>query len=189
MPNDYPDKRREATVPGRDHGDVLARGVMKAPRWIDKEAKRIFRELSAELNNAGVLRRIDGDTLGEYCQARSDVTRIMREIVADGGEILTAPPKEIRDRHGNLSVIPGGLFFNPRVGVLRDARKRVKEFGDRLGLSPKSRTHMRFPAGASVGVDETDQLELFLREQDFQQGRSWNKADEITPGGNAEVQS
>lgn len=153
--NDYPESRREAKQPTKH--DTFAVGRAKPPAHLDKVAKKFFRALASRLTTAGVLRDVDEFGLGEYCQAMSDVRRLVTEIAPEG-EITEGPN--------------GGKVWNPKIGLLRDARKRAKEWSDRLGLTPKARASLKFPAGngAPQRVSD-DELERFLN------GEAWNSPD------------
>ncbi len=157
MANDYPETRREAKAPVRP--DTFAVGRAKPPAHLDKVAKKFFRALTARLTTAGVLRDVDEFALGEYCQAMSDVHRLSAEITKDGGEITKGAN--------------GGPVWNPRVGLLRDARKRAKEWSDRLGLTPKARASLKFASGGAPQDRVTDEeMEKFFR------GESWNRPEQ-----------
>jgi P27 family predicted phage terminase small subunit len=161
--NEYPERRREAQKPKDEKAvDRLSRGVMHPPRWLDRRARSIFKELATELNVAGVVRRVDSDVLAEYSQARSDAERLVAEI-RKAGDVV----------EGRRT---GEFVANPLHRLLRDARNRVKQWGDRLGLSPKARNGVIFPRAEAVAPDEKthDQMELFFR------GEGWNQHDPET---------
>jgi len=160
--NDYPDRRQAARLPegaeGRpaDHFDGF---LPDPPRHLDRLARRLFREFAGELITSGILRRVDVPILGEVAQAMSDIDRLTK-LVRKEGEIKAGPN--------------GGDVWNPKVGLLRDARKRLEVFGDRLGLNPKLRGSIKFPEGETTPDpdEDADQLELFMR------GESWNKEED-----------
>jgi P27 family predicted phage terminase small subunit len=158
--NDYPAKRQAPSVPGDDGrvGDHFDGFLPDAPRHLDRLAKKMFDQMAKELITSGILRRVDVPVLGEVAQALSDIDRWTKEIRKEG-EIKKGPN--------------GGDVWNPKLGLLKDARKRLEVFGDRLGLNPKLRSSIKFPEGEAPAGDEaeSDQLELFVR------GESWNRPD------------
>jgi P27 family predicted phage terminase small subunit len=168
--NDYPAKRQAPSVPGDDGraGDQFDGFVPDAPRHLDRLAKKFFEEAAKELITSGILRRVDVAVLGELAQARSDIDRLTKEIRKEG-EIKKGPN--------------GGDVWNPKLGLLKDARKRLEVFGDRLGLNPKLRSSIKFPEGETPASDdgETDQLELFMR------GEGWNRPDPEPGSGGEEA--
>lgn len=167
MPNEYPESRREAKQPAT-RPDTFAVGRAKPPPHLDKVARKLFKQLAQRLTVAGVLRDVDEIGLGELCQAQSDVIRYTRDIETEGE--LTDGPNSTRERPTKV--------WNPKLGLLKDARRRVKEWTDRLGLSIKARAHLKFPAGAGAGQPRVsdDELERFLR------GETWNAPDAPATG-------
>lgn len=159
MGNEYPSSRRQPKVPKTAETDSLAVAdrSLKPPPHLDTRAKHIFRSLAGQLILAGVLRTIDTYVLGELSQALSDVQRYTIELRKEG------PTVEGRRA--------GERVANPIARLLREARGNVARFQKELGLSPKARMHLKFPSGAANVVDDSDQMELFMR------GESWNRPD------------
>lgn len=158
--NQYPDTRRAPAEP-RDRRDTFAVGRAKPPPHLDKVARKLFKQLAAKLTTAGVFRDVDDFSVGELCQAQADVIRYTADIAKEG-EMLTATET-------------GNKYWNPKLGLLKDARRRVKEWSDRLGLSIKARAHLKFPAGAGAPNHPTqDEIEKFLN------GELWNQPGPIS---------
>lgn len=102
------------------------------PDHLDKDARELFDRIADDLHHSGVARKFDGPSLGEYCQAVSDVARFRKKIREDGGDEITKGPN-------------GGAVYSPYYGLLKDARTRVKQFGALFGFAPLHRTRVRLP--------------------------------------------
>lgn len=168
----YPDKRQAPSLPDQGPADSFDAKIPDPPSHIDRAAKKIFKRVAEALAIAGQLRNVDWLLLGELAQAASDVARLTREVRKEG-EMLR-PAKKGKAAAGQP---PGGtMYWNPKNGLLKEARKRLQDLSDRFGVNPKARAALKFPTGDTPpDTDEdgtTDQMELFIK------GEGWNKPDE-----------
>jgi P27 family predicted phage terminase small subunit len=109
------------------------------PSWLSAEAKKVWRRVSKQLSEMGLLYACDGDSLAAYCEA---VVRHQRacEIVNTTGILVEGR----RD----------GMVKNPAVQVARDAEATIKAFAQEFGLTPSARTRLKTNEETSSTLDD-----------------------------------
>lgn len=99
--------------------------IPTAPEWLDENAQKKYYEAAAALTSARIdLQASDFDALAVYAQAWSDYVRLTGEIRNEGELIEGYRKSKVK---------------NPKLTVLKSAFDRMKDAGNRLGLSPKAR--------------------------------------------------
>jgi P27 family predicted phage terminase small subunit len=109
--------------------------VPRCPTWLDKGAKRKWKELAPELSRLGLLTIIDGDVLAAYCQAWAEFEHATKTLQAEGRTVTRGT---------------GGKCDHPAVAQQRTVWKAIKEFAEFFGLDPSSRGRLEVPAPDAV---------------------------------------
>lgn len=121
------------------------------PTWLDVVAKREWRRIALELEQLGLLTRIDRAALAAYCQAWA---RWRQAEAAIAARIRSA-------REGGDPT--GGLVFEtekgyqgpiPELGIAKTAMAQIRAFGSEFGLTPASRSRVRVPEGHGGADDD-----------------------------------
>jgi P27 family predicted phage terminase small subunit len=121
----------------------LTRGLPRAPRWLDRLAKREWRRIVPELDAVGLLSRVDGFVLEAYCTcygrwvaAEQTITRI--------GTVYQPSNKK------------GSKYLQqvPHVSIAQKYLAEARAFAEQLGLSPSARSRIDCPSSASSGEDD-----------------------------------
>ena len=120
LPNLYTRRRNRRPVTGKYV--IIARPAM--PRSLSAEAKAEWRRVVPELENIGILARIDRSVLTRYCAAWADWCELEGLLQRSG--------KLIKGQKGNL-------VRNPLWLMKRDAEQTVTELARQLGLTPVAR--------------------------------------------------
>jgi P27 family predicted phage terminase small subunit len=112
------------------------------PPWLDPIAKTEFKRIRGDLVDTGVLTVLDWSILAAYCAAFARWRRASAVIVKHGTTYKTCTAEGypiIRKR--------------PEVSIVKDAETAMRMFAGELGLSPSSRTRVKFdpPADDQAG--------------------------------------
>jgi P27 family predicted phage terminase small subunit len=105
------------------------RGVPRPPSWLSKEARKHWKEVSAELDLMGVLTTADAQALALFCDALSEYVAARHEVLTVGATYSS------ETESGGLIVRP-----NPAVAMASDAWRRLKSMATEFGLTPASRS-------------------------------------------------
>ncbi|WP_371017394.1 phage terminase small subunit P27 family [Pseudalkalibacillus sp. JSM 102089] len=130
------DKRKEAEESMTFKSDNL-----KAPTWLDKEAKKIFNKLIKEFIAAGILVNVDVHGLALYCDAYSDYIRYTNTIAEQGDQI------EQTNKMGATNMIP-----HPLLTKKKQAFDQMNKVAGDFGLSPVARARL----AVNLQKDEDD---------------------------------
>lgn len=95
------------------------------PDWLDPVGLARWNELAPELNEIGILTRIDGDVLAVYCASYAEMVKYTAYI----------------KKHGSTFTTDSGYVQQvPQVGMLNKARENLRKFGSELAIGAASRT-------------------------------------------------
>jgi P27 family predicted phage terminase small subunit len=108
-------------------------GRPRCPRWLDKEAKRAWRELVPELEFMGVLARIDRYALTRYCQLWARWVKA-EQFIQKYGE--TYP---LKDENGKVKC----FMPWPQAAVIATLSQQMMRLEQEFGLTPSARTRLR----------------------------------------------
>jgi P27 family predicted phage terminase small subunit len=103
-------------------------GIAKCPPHLDKDAKREWRRLSAELISLGLLSVCDMAAFAAYCSAYSRWVAAEKNLQKFG--MVIKSPKS------------GYPIQNPYLGVANTALGNMHRFMTEFGLTPSSRTRL-----------------------------------------------
>ena len=120
----------------------------RCPQWLDADAKATWKQLVPELEQMGVLTRIDGNALARYCVLWSRWKRA-EQFIAKHGEAYP-----IKDEKGNLK----DLHQFPQVGVANKLAVQLTRLEQEFGMTPSARTRIRVEA-----QHHEDEFEAFLQ--------------------------
>lgn len=119
------------------------KGLPDCPEYLKVDAKEAWAILAPQLNELGVLTKIDGLALGRLCDCFADVLSAQRLI----------------DRDGETYVAENGLIkANPAVGQKRAADAQLKSYMIEFGLTPASRPKL---VASTSNQDEQEKMILF----------------------------
>lgn len=138
-------KKLEGTARPDRINDAEPQPAVAAPRcpaWLEPEARREWRAISAKLLKLGLLTEVDGTALAAYCQSYARWKQAEALISRDGMTFTTGE---------------GMIRLRPEVGVSQKERLIMKGYLTMFGLAPSARTNLR---GATP--EESDPLEELL---------------------------
>jgi len=108
----------------------------KCPAWLDKEAKRMWKDLAPELERLGLLTIIDGAALAAACQRWSTWVSC-EKIIQEQGYSMEI---ERFDKQGNSL----GFYEQqrPEVSIGRQSLADFRAFCAEFGMTPASRSRI-----------------------------------------------
>ena len=101
----------------------------QCPRWLRKEAKRIWEELIPQIDEMGILGRCDRHALARYCQALAN-WRLAEEWVMEHGDVYP-------EKNEKGEVI--GVKEYPQVGKSIRLAEMLLRLEKQFGLNPAAR--------------------------------------------------
>jgi len=116
----------------------------RAPKWLTKEAKKMWDSLSSKLHACGLLTSIDGLALALLCENYA-TWRDAKDLVDVEGYFCRSDS--------------GNLYQHPAVGAMNTAQKNLVGLMREFGLTPSSR--------GSIKLAVDDEREETLVEQLF----------------------
>jgi P27 family predicted phage terminase small subunit len=119
-------------------------GIPTCPKHLDREAKREWKRISAELITLGLLTNVDRAALASYCTAYS--RWVAAELAIQKFGVVIKSPKS------------GFPIQNPYVGVANTAVDQMRKFATEFGLTPASRTRLQVNPDAAP----TDTFDSFM---------------------------
>jgi P27 family predicted phage terminase small subunit len=122
-----------------DADDVPAKEPPKAPAWLSREGRRLYRELGKLIISRGIMTDIDGHALALAADAYAQYQRASEELA----------------ERGILIEIDGKLVKNPAAAVVADTWRRAELGLSRFGLNPVARAGIKIdtPRRAASGLD------------------------------------
>lgn len=110
--------------------DFAAAGdIGKPPAWLDKDAKREYKRITAALADLDMLRATDVGVLASYSVAYSRWIAAERKIAAEG-TVITVTGSQGQTK----------LVKHPALLVSSEAQKQMLRAGSLLGLNPVDRS-------------------------------------------------
>ena len=116
---------------------TLEPGRPRCPTWLATEAKAAWKQLVPQLEQIGILTRIDGHALAVLCQTWAR-WRKAEQFIQDHGE--TYPVK-----HTDGTVRYLKKF--PQVTIAESSARTLSRFMQEFGLTPSARTRIRVEQG------------------------------------------
>jgi P27 family predicted phage terminase small subunit len=117
------------------------------PAWLDEDALRFWDATAPTLIAAGRLRSSMGTAFAILCELAADCARLSTEVAEEGDVIAS----------------PRGPKPNPKVRLLRDARRDFLAYSRAFGLEPVSSSRMPAPLPEAA---EPDPLEAYIALRD-----------------------
>jgi P27 family predicted phage terminase small subunit len=103
-------------------------GIPSCPRPYQQRAKQEWRRITKELEQLGLITKVDRAALAAYCQSCSRWIEAEKQLETEG------PVIEGRQR---------GLVKSPWVRIAGDAMEQIRRFGSEFGLTPSSRGRLQ----------------------------------------------
>jgi P27 family predicted phage terminase small subunit len=120
----------------------------KAPRVeksIDKEAKKIARELAPKLERVGLLTEVDGFSFAALCQTVARLRAIWKKLQKEGSDLIVTESIYLKGVYQGTREKP-----NPLLKLESDYMKLLCKQAAEFGLTPRGR------AGLTIGRDKDD---------------------------------
>mgnify|MGYP003879202887 CR=1 FL=1 len=130
-------KRKEGEARLRPAADAV-----RAPSWLDKEAKKIWRRAVKALGPLEILTNADVDQLALFCDAAARYAECSRLIQEQGIIIETER----------------GPMQNPAVAAQSKYASIVARLGGKFGLDPSGRASIAIPKGDDKPRDKFEEL-------------------------------
>lgn len=116
----------------------------KCPSWLDREAKKLWKQLMPELERLGLMSIIDGAAFEAVCQNYATWVKCEKYLKKQGMTFETDT---------------GYITQRPEVAIGQKALKAVHTFMTEFGLTPASRVRL----GTKASSEEDDPMEALLR--------------------------
>lgn len=117
---------------------TLPPGIPQAPTWLDAEARAEWDRVTPTLHETGVLSKLDGGRLADYCAAHS----------------LAIVATKIYQAEGTVVDSPQGQKPHPAVTIAGAARSQAQRLASEFGLTPSGRSRVSVPP--KPGESEAD---------------------------------
>lgn len=137
------DARKKAEVKLKPKADNI-----KPPSWLDRDGKREWKRVAAELEALDLLTNVDVTALAVYCDA---VSRYIEATKAIRDEGITV---EYTNAAGATNTVA-----NPNVAIARQYAQLIRQYLIEFGLSPSSRAKLAIPREDEP--EETPEERLF----------------------------
>ena len=111
----------------KNKSEPMPTGEAKAPTWLSKKAKAVWKQLATELEAIGLLTSMDEQAFAVYCQSYAELIEAEAELIK-GGKTQTTKDGFVRK--------------SPWLSVRDEAHKRMQQIGAQFGFSPASRTRI-----------------------------------------------
>jgi P27 family predicted phage terminase small subunit len=134
--NGNPSKLSKAVLEGADNPTPEA-GIPEMPKGMPLAARREWRRIVPLLLANGLLSKVDGKPLAQYCIAFARGEEAQKLIDKYGPVIQTS----FRDKEGNIVI--GDLKNNPAVSQALAWSKLMKSYLIEFGLTPASRRNLK----------------------------------------------
>lgn len=118
-------------------------GKLKPPRTLTPEARKVWRQLTHELEGTGVLRSTDSIVFGQLCQVIVDIEEVQETIRRDGLMVEVTVVGKDGETYTNEKAHP---LLGQRNQLRRQLASLAAEFG--LTASSRSRVQGSKPEGA-----------------------------------------
>lgn len=125
--------RRQAEAAIRPPADKI-----KPPKWLDKPAKKIWRQIVKDLEGLNILTNVDVHALAVYCDAAARHAEAT-ELVEEHGVVIFPVISAEENDQGELEIVRGTPIQNPAVLVVQKYAGIMARFGSALGLTPTNR--------------------------------------------------
>lgn len=122
-----------------------SKAMPECPSWLLPEAKKEWMRLSENLNNLGLLSKVDRAAFAAYCQSYARWKEAHEHIDEEGSTFVTNT---------------GYQQQSPWVGIANTNQKLMMQAASEFGLTPSSRS--RIIADDSNGSSEVDEMEFLL---------------------------
>ena len=124
-------RRREGNPRKRPLPEPVLIGGRAAPRmpsYLPQQAKTAWRQIVPRLHEVGMLDRVDGPALEALCVQVGIMRQATEEIAALDGLVATGSQ--------------GQPVAHPLLSVLTSAQNAVRQWTERFGLDPSTRTRL-----------------------------------------------
>lgn len=121
------------------------------PDWLSAQGRREWMRLTPILAQHGLLTRLDGNTLGTYCEAVAQYLSAKKycdAIVQAGDE---------NDDFGSRLLIKtrnGNVIQNPAFSIMNRALEQMNKIGQKFGMSPSDRAGLSISPVAKPASDK-----------------------------------
>lgn len=144
--NGNPSMLRKGEIDGSENPEPET-ALPEMPKGLPKAAKREWRQITPLLLANGLLTRVDGRSLAEYCRWCAIAERAQKELDEKGYTFTT----KFQDKDDNI--IDGDIKANPSFSQLAQASKMMKSYLIEFGLTPASRRNLKISKPAENAMD------------------------------------
>lgn len=122
-------------------------GIAKSPFKLDREAKKIWKFLTLQFDNIGMLAKVDCIALARYCQYFSDWKRYTIFLERKG------ETEEVYGKNKDGDQYLKGIFPRPEVRFRDEREKQLTKLEGCFGLNPSARSRMVFKSDRKKDQD------------------------------------
>jgi len=119
------------------------------PSHLDSKARRYWKKYGLILFDLGLLTEMDGPAFGEVCQIYSDISKLTKELRAEGRIFIKVSVDGAGIEHQEVK-------SNPKVTQLDNLRKEFRYSWGQFGGNPSDRTRL----GVKVRTQKPEMEEL-----------------------------
>lgn len=122
----------------------------ECPKWLDREAKNLWKQLVPELERLGLITVIDGEAFAAACQSYATWVRCQK--------FFKKKNPDTKKPYGMTFTTPNGYIQQrPEVTIGNKALADFRAFCTEFGLTPASRTRINIKP-----TDKEDPMEALL---------------------------
>ena len=131
---------------GGDHLPALG-GAPACPEWLSDEARAIWRRVVPDLDELGILARVDEEALATYCTAAA----LYREAI------------EMARKEGQTIIAANGFVQpNPYLTLARQHQDTARKWAAELGTTPTARARLNVNVPANTERNPFDEIDDLL---------------------------
>jgi len=145
--------------------------IPQPPKFLDRQAKRIWKSITISLHEMGMIGDIDQMMLSIICQTYADYVdcrveisklkhfyeqeyeRMLQTALDNGEELNTVLPRNIFVREG----MKGGKG-DPLMRSANELATQIAKLTEKFGMTPASRSAIRLITKATEGIDPFSQF-------------------------------
>ena len=120
----------------------------ECPDWLDEQAKSAWQQLLPQLQQMGVLSRIDANALARYCQFFARWKKA-EQFLAKHGDVYP-----IKDEQGKVRC----LQQVPQVAIAHKLGALLTRLEQEFGMTPSSRTRIQTAGQVVIGAQKRRSL-------------------------------
>jgi P27 family predicted phage terminase small subunit len=143
-------------------------GSPECPKWLCKEAKAEWKQVTSELEHLNMIRSVDKAALASYCQSYARWQQA-EAIISKEGQTVQEP---IINKSGEL--VGYKTRRHPATSISKDAQAMMHRAAALFGFDPSNRSRINLPDAPAIDPIEAFRQGAFL-DPDYDEDESGNQ--------------